>query len=167
MKTHIRNLIPSGISLIRVILSPIFFLTLINNYQSLSIFIFLFAIVTDVSDGYIARKYGLNSVSGAYIDVASDFIFICTSFLAFIIMGIYPFWILIPITFMFLQFLITSRGRINIYDPVGKYYGSLLFISVFISLITTDSMIYPILTVIIILFSAISLVSRLLFVYKH
>ncbi len=162
-----RKLVPSGISLIRVVLSPIFFLTLINNLKLLSIVILLLAVVTDVSDGYIARKFGLKSVSGAYIDVTSDFIFICTGFSAYIIMGIYPFWLLILIIFMFLQFIITSRRQIYIYDPLGKHYGSLLFIGIFIPLITTEHIVYSVLIVIILVFSIISLISRLIFIYKH
>ena len=69
--------------------------------------------------------------------------------------------------FMFVQFIITSRFKVPIYDPVGKYYGSFLFLTVFISLISISKWINTLLTIIILIFSAASLGCRFYFLLKH
>ena len=166
-KFTIEKLIPSGITALRIVLAPFFFLAVINDFFLYSIGIFVFAVATDAIDGYFARKWGLTSLNGAYFDVTADFILILAGFSAFVIKGIYPFWILFIIIFMFLQFIITSKSRIPIYDPVGKYYGSFLFLTIFIGLITNNPYLNSFLTILIIVFTFISITSRFIFMIKH
>jgi CDP-diacylglycerol--glycerol-3-phosphate 3-phosphatidyltransferase len=163
---RVKRLTPSIITSIRVILAPIFFLTILNNLLEYSLIIFLFAMGTDILDGYFSRKWNVSSFKGAYFDVIADFILVLAGFLAFAIKGIYPYWILVVIVFMFIQFMVTSRLKNPIYDPVGKYYGAFLFIAIFIGLITNNSTINMILTVLILIFTVISITSRILFVLK-
>ena len=141
-KNSVKNLTPSVITGIRVILAPIFFLTIINNLLIYSLIIFLLALVTDFLDGYISRKWDVCSSKGAYFDITADFILIMAGFSAFVIRDIYPFWIIIIIVSMFIQFIITSKSKILVYDPVGKYYGVFLFIIIFIDLIINNSSIF-------------------------
>ena len=164
---RVKNLTPSIITGIRVILAPILFLTIINDLLLYSLIIFLFAIITDVLDGYISRKWEISSSKGAYFDITADFILVLAGFSAFVIKDIYPFWIIIIIVFMFIQFIITSRSKILVYDPVGKYYGAFLFITIFIGLIINDSIINLTLTILILIFTLISIMSRVLFILKH
>jgi CDP-diacylglycerol--glycerol-3-phosphate 3-phosphatidyltransferase/cardiolipin synthase len=147
-------------------MAPIFFLTVLNGFYIYSLFIFIFAGASDILDGFFARKYGLISSKGAYFDISSDFIFILAGFSAFVVKGIYPYWVLIIIIIMFFQFLITSRSRSPIYDPVGKYYGSFLYLTMLIGLIITNSFLYSLLTVLIVIFSLTSIISRLIFMKK-
>jgi len=162
----VKSVIPSIFTIIRIILAPIFFIAVINYFPIYSISIFGFAMITDVVDGYLARKWGVTSFKGAYFDITADFIFVIAGFSAFIIKGIYPFWILIIIIFMFIQFIVTSKSKNLIYDPVGKYYGAFLFLSIFINLIINNLMINSLLTLIIVLFTIISITSRFLFIIK-
>ncbi|HEY0196724.1 MAG TPA: CDP-alcohol phosphatidyltransferase family protein, partial [Methanobacterium sp.] len=104
----LEKLIPSILSSLRIILAFVLFYCYLNEMMVSSIIIFLFALSTDYLDGFIARKLNVTSDYGAYLDTAADFILITTVFLAFIITGIYPYWILIIIIFMFLQFILTS-----------------------------------------------------------
>lgn len=161
-----KKLILWCITLIRIIMAPIFFLTVLNGFYIYSLFIFIFAGASDILDGFFARKYGLISSKGAYFDISSDFIFILAGFSAFVVKGIYPYWVLIIIIIMFFQFLITSRSRSPIYDPVGKYYGSFLYLTMLIGLIITNSFLYSLLTVLIVIFSLTSIISRLIFMKK-
>jgi len=122
---------------------------------------------TDVIDGYLARRLDVISSNGAYFDIVSDFIFVVAGFSAFIINGIYPFWILIIIFFMFLQFIVTSKFQVPIYDPVGKYYGAFLFLTIFIGLIINNPFINLILTILIVIFTIISITSRYFHIFKN
>lgn len=166
-KKSIQILIPSGITSIRIILAPILFFTLINNLILYSIFIFVLAVTTDAIDGYVSRKLNVSSSNGAYFDVMADFILILASFSGLVITGLYPFWLIIIIVLMFLQFIITSKFRIPVYDPIGKYYGSFLFIVIFISLIIINPILYFLLTMLIVIFTVISITSRFLFMLKN
>ena len=166
-ENRVKNLTPSVITSIRVILAPILFLTIITNFLLYSLIIFLLAMVTDFLDGYIARKWDVCSSKGAYFDVTADFILILAGFSAFVIRDIYPFWIILILVFMFIQFIITSKSKILVYDPVGKYYGVFLFITIFIILIVNNSTINLLLEILIVIFTVISVLSRLLFILKH
>jgi len=162
MKNNKLILVPTGITLSRVILAIVFLYLLINNLKILAIAIFLLAIISDALDGHIARKLGISSDSGAYLDIIADFFLVLISFLAFIISGIYPYWLLLLIILVFLQFILTSKFNVLIYDPVGKYYGAFLFAIILITLVSPN-IYYNILLIIIVLFTIISLISRYLF----
>ncbi len=162
MKINKLILVPTGITASRIALSVLFLYLFANGIKIWSISIFILAILTDVFDGYSARKLEVSSDFGAYFDIIADFILVLVAFLAFIIIGIYPYWLLILIILIFLQFIVTSRFNVLVYDPVGKYYGAFLFAVILITLVSPNSF-YNLLFVIIIIFTIISLISRYLF----
>lgn len=167
MNNSLKKSIPSLITIARIIIAPLFLITFLNNDLLLSIFIYVLAVATDAIDGYLARILDSSTSLGAYLDIIADLILVLSGFIAFIIKGIYPIWILIVILAMFLQFIITSRARILIYDPIGKYYGSFLFLTIFITLINAifnNSFLNTILLILIVIFTIISLISRLYFI---
>jgi CDP-diacylglycerol--glycerol-3-phosphate 3-phosphatidyltransferase/cardiolipin synthase len=49
--------------------------------------------------------------------------------------GYYPTWLLILIAASFIQFLASSQYTKKIYDPVGRYLGSTLYIGAVLTLI--------------------------------
>lgn len=166
----LKNIIPSFVSIIRIILAPLFLITFLENNLSLSIFIYSFAVITDAIDGYLARILDSSTSLGAYIDIIADLILILTGFVAFILNGIYPYWVLILIIIMFLQFIITSRFKVPVYDPIGKYYGAFLFLVIFITLISNmfyNTFLNYILLILIVIFTVISFISRLFFILKR
>jgi len=133
-----RAFIPSVVTALRVATAPLFLYTLSNNLETWTICLLLFACVTDILDGHLARKLGVSSTFGAYFDATGDFVLILTTFSAFVMQGIYPFWTLPLIGFMFLQFILTSRLKQPLYDPVGRYYGAFLFAAIGVTLALPD-----------------------------
>lgn len=158
--------IPNILSVTRIIFAPIFFYAFLNELYLISIIIFMVASITDVLDGYIARKINAISDLGSYLDVTSDFILVIMSFLAYVIKGWYDPLILILITIMFLLFIGTSSIKKPVYDPIGKYLGTYLMLMIFMSLILPEIVVIRILLIILVLFSLISIFSRLLFLQK-
>jgi CDP-diacylglycerol--glycerol-3-phosphate 3-phosphatidyltransferase/cardiolipin synthase len=63
LKSHI----PNYLSLSRIIIAPIFIYTFINGWYLFSLMIVIFSGVTDILDGYIARKMDVTSDVGAYL----------------------------------------------------------------------------------------------------
>lgn len=162
---NLQKLVPSGLSILRIILAVILFYSFLSELRIFSIIIFIFAILTDFLDGYFARRLKVTSNYGAFLDTIADFVLIITIFSAFTIVKLYPYWILILITIMFLQFILTSGMKKPIYDPLGKYYGAFLFICVFITLISSLSYIINILLILIVLFTFISIFTRFYSLY--
>ena len=105
-KLWIKQNIPNTITLLRLIAIP----HLIYSFNYLSMFvtfsIFLVAIISDLVDGYVARKISSTSKIGAYLDVIVDFIFITGMYFFFSVKGIYSPWLLLVIVFVFVQFII-------------------------------------------------------------
>ena len=77
--------IPNIVTIIRIILTPIFFLLFIYQLYSLALLCFLIASLTDILDGYLARKYNLTSNFGIIYDPLADKILILSAFLCMLI----------------------------------------------------------------------------------
>lgn len=155
--------IPSQISAIRILLAVLFFLVLSKDL-TLATIIFTIAMLTDALDGYTARKLDSASSAGAYLDVTADFILVFAGFSGLVSLGFYPFWVILLVVFMFLQFLATSKTRKPIYDPVGKYYGFFLFLVILTTLTLQNQFLNVILVILMVIFTIISLSSRLWFI---
>ncbi|MFX1427247.1 MAG: CDP-alcohol phosphatidyltransferase family protein [Promethearchaeota archaeon] len=152
--------IPHSITISRIIFTILFLYVYFLTILGLAIIIFSIAVITDIIDGIIARKLNVCSSFGSYFDVLADFLLIFFVYISFVINGLYPFWLLILIGFMFIQFIITSRLKKPIYDPVGKYIFIILIIMVFITFISSESPVCNINCFVFLGFSTISLVSR-------
>jgi len=128
-------LIPTIISSLRIAILPLFFY-LYNSASIIACLVLLaFSAATDFFDGYAARKLRATSKFGAYYDSTTDFALVIGIFTFFTYLGFYPIWLPIIIAVSFIQFVITSHFAKKIYDPVGKYIGSTLYISIFLTLV--------------------------------
>ncbi|MFW9942580.1 MAG: CDP-alcohol phosphatidyltransferase family protein [Candidatus Thorarchaeota archaeon] len=152
--------LPQTITASRILLTILFFYLYFMDLLALAIICFTLAVITDIIDGIIARKLGVCSIFGSYFDFTADFLLIIIVFIAFVLNGIYPIWFIFLIGFMFFQFIITSRLKKIIYDPVGKYLFLILIIIVFITFISDETSICSINCVVFSGFSIASLISR-------
>ena len=128
--------------------------------------LFLLLLFTDFLDGYLARKLGVSSKFGAYFDVTADFTLVFCMFLVFCSMGFCANWVLIVIVTVFAEFAFTSHFSSKIYDPVGKYYGSMLYGAIGLRFILSGQLFYDMVTVAVVAFSAASILSRATFLLK-
>jgi len=178
-KLRIKQNIPNTITLLRLIAIP----HLIYSFNYLSMFvtfsIFLATIISDLVDGYVARKISSTSKFGAYLDVIVDFIFITGMYFFFSFKGIYSPWLLLVIVFIFAQFIISNLLlKQTIYDPIGKYFGSILFggigVTILLSeqlisnlIVFTDQIVYTMVTVFIVISALASLLSRFTYLLRQ
>jgi hypothetical protein len=77
--------------------------------------------------------------------------------------GFYPSWILAIIVISFSQFIITSLRRSRIYDPIGKYFGGLLYVTIAMTEVVQTEVLYGLAQQVIAGFFAASLASRIVF----
>lgn len=66
----------------RIILGPIIFLSIFANYYWLAVMLFFYAAFTDYLDGYMARKYNSVSEIGEILDPIADKILVVFLFFA-------------------------------------------------------------------------------------
>ncbi|CDG64374.1 MAG: CDP-diacylglycerol---glycerol-3-phosphate 3-phosphatidyltransferase [Methanobacterium sp.] len=164
LKSHI----PNYLSLSRIIIAPIFIYTFINGWYLFSLMIVIFSGVTDILDGYIARKMDVTSDVGAYFDGISDFIFILACFLVYTFNGWYDPLVLLLIIIMFGMFIGTSGLKKLVYDPVGKYLGAYLMVMIFLSILSPEMKVRQVLLILLLILSLASVISRFsVFIIKN
>ena len=128
---------------------------------------FAFSALTDFLDGYLARKLKVNSKFGAYYDAITDFILVIGIFTIFSANGYYPIWLLLLITASFIQFLATSLYAKKLYDPVGRYIGSALYIGIVLTLLWPTQTTFTFVQYAFIGFFLLSLASRAMSLAKR
>lgn len=86
---------PNSLSFLRLFLSPscLFLLTSWHHKELLVVILMTIAGFTDFFDGYLARKFNQTSRFGAYLDLISDYCYICVSLLIFLHLGLVPIFL--------------------------------------------------------------------------
>lgn len=134
--------IPNVLTVIRFTLIPLFILAFFsssNNSLLYSAYIFIFAGITDVLDGYIARKYNLITKWGQAMDPLADKLMQLTVLLCFTIEGLLPIWAITIVGVKELMmifggiFLYTKKDKIVI--PANKY-GKIATVIFYIAIIS-------------------------------
>ncbi len=74
--------------------------------------------------------------------------------------GAYPIWVFLVIVTMFVQFLVTSKLTKLVFDSVGKYYGSLLYGAIGLTLLFSTQMVRNVIAVALVGVSGVAVVSR-------
>lgn len=103
-------------------INPLFMVIL----RFLALVIFIVASLTDLIDGYLARKYNLVTNFGRLFDPLADKMLVTVAFVGFVEMNLFPAWIVILI--LCREFLVTglrmlgaSQGRVIHADKWGKH----------------------------------------------
>ena len=92
--------LPNGLTIIRILAIPIILLLLFysgKTYQWVTAIFFLLVAVTDTIDGYLARRRGMVTTLGKFLDPLADKLLIVTALIALIPTRGIPFWIVIVI----------------------------------------------------------------------
>lgn len=93
-------LLPNQLTVLRIILTPIFFVLFISGVPILiqiSLGVFLIAAITDWYDGWLARKFNYITEWGKFLDPLADKILTSTAFLGFVFIGVLDLWMVILI----------------------------------------------------------------------
>ena len=85
--------IPNILTIIRFILIPFIFTSVVNEDFLATIIIFTISAITDILDGYIARKYNYITDIGKLIDPLADKLTQMSLLLSLAILKILPWWI--------------------------------------------------------------------------
>lgn len=90
--------IPNQLTALRILLVPVFVVLLlqVDPYMKLlGVIVFVLASLTDIYDGYHARKYGVTTRLGAFLDPLADKLLITAAFFLYVGMGFLSLWMVI------------------------------------------------------------------------
>lgn len=113
-----RFTIPNQLTILRIILTPIFILLFLRktSFEQLSAsLIFLIASLTDWYDGWYARRFGVISRWGQFMDPLADKIVVTSALITFAILG-YIFW--------WMVWVIIIRDIIITFNRIYALYNS-------------------------------------------
>ena len=87
--------LPNILTDCRILVTPIFIILLFHDHpyaKSWALFIFVAAMLTDIFDGYYARKYNEITPEGKFLDPLADKILVSSAFISFAFIGLIEYW---------------------------------------------------------------------------
>jgi phosphatidylglycerophosphate synthase len=78
---------------LRILLIPVFVTLLVYRKAGWALVVFCAASLTDMLDGYIARKRGTQTRLGAFLDPVADKLLLTSAFITLTYLKVIPFWI--------------------------------------------------------------------------
>ena len=94
MKSWMKN-IPNIISSIRIALVFVFELLIINSNYLGALIVYAVAFLSDLLDGYLARRYNWITDAGKLLDPFADKLMLVSALVCFTVKGIIPLWIML------------------------------------------------------------------------
>lgn len=89
--------IPNLITLIRILLTPLFIIFLIQGRYREALLVFILAGLSDLADGLIARTWQQKSPLGTFLDPLADKLLLSSSFVALSVFRLIPPWLTVVV----------------------------------------------------------------------
>jgi len=134
--------IPNILTIIRFILIPFIYISVLSKHFLTALIIFTISALTDVLDGYIARKYNYITDIGKLIDPLADKLTQIALLLSLTLLGILPSWWIFGVVLIKELVLVISASVLYSKKDVvvySKWYGklatTLFYLAIVVSLI--------------------------------
>lgn len=134
----------SKITLVRVVMIPVFMALLLMGWNIPALIVFIVASCTDFVDGYIARHYNQVSDFGKFLDPLADKLLVISCMVIFIQWGRMPAWaVMIVLTREFavtgLRLVAVENGRVIAAAWLGKIKTASTMVGLCLMLLFTGS----------------------------
>ncbi len=133
--------LPNILTFLRILLVPVFLFFVLNDILFWSMLVFAAAGLTDLLDGFIAKRFNLRTELGANLDPVADKLLLSSAFIALAFKGYVPLWLCVPVLIydvIILAAVLVLRGagkKVNISPTVfGKMTTVLQIITIFYAL---------------------------------
>jgi CDP-diacylglycerol--glycerol-3-phosphate 3-phosphatidyltransferase len=121
--------LPNGVTILRILAIPLILILLFctgRGYQVFTALLFFGAAITDTIDGYLARRRGMVTTLGKFLDPLADKLLIVTALIALIPAREIPVWMVIvivgrEIAVTGLRGIAVSQGIVISASALGKY----------------------------------------------
>jgi cardiolipin synthase len=87
--------IPNLITLGRILLVPVVVWSIASGEMRIAFFLFLAAGLTDAVDGFLAKRFGMATELGAYLDPLADKAMLVSIYVVLAVIGAIPLWLVI------------------------------------------------------------------------
>jgi cardiolipin synthase len=87
--------LPNTLTMLRLLCAPVLAGFLLYGQQSYAFAVFAFAGLTDLADGFLAKRFGLTTEVGRYLDPAADKFLMLAAFLALATIHAVPVWLML------------------------------------------------------------------------
>ena len=128
--------VPNALTIIRFLLIPIIVISIFNGNYIIAFIFFTLSGITDIADGFIARKFNLISNFGKLMDPLADKLTQIATIASLTLKDIIPIWIL---AIVLLKELIMIAGASFLYgkDVVvySKWYGKLATVLFYVAIV--------------------------------
>jgi CDP-diacylglycerol--glycerol-3-phosphate 3-phosphatidyltransferase len=84
--------LPNGLTLMRIFLVPLLVAVLLTKYSVIAVAVFLAASLTDLLDGYFARKRKEITTLGTLLDPVADKLLVSSAFISLVQLQLVPAW---------------------------------------------------------------------------
>lgn len=89
--------LPNILTILRILLVPVVVWAIASGEAELAFWLFLAAGVSDAMDGFIAKRFGLQTELGAYLDPVADKALLVSIYVALAVAGLIPRWVAIAV----------------------------------------------------------------------
>ncbi len=120
----------NSVTLLRLLMAPILVIAIASEEWRSAAAIFALAVLSDLADGYLARRYGESTPLGGVMDHTVDAVFVTAGTGALAAAGILPVPLPPLIALAFLQYVIDSRigpARPLRASAIGRWNGIAYF----------------------------------------
>ncbi len=137
--------IPNGLTLIRILLTPLFVIFLLKHLYSSALIVFTIAGISDGLDGFIARYFNQRTTLGAYLDPIADKLLLTAAYVSLAVLNMIPPWLTVIVISrdvliaigMFIFAMTNIRVEIKP-SIVSKCTTSAQLLTVFLTLLQTE-----------------------------
>ncbi len=130
--------IPNILTILRFLLIPIILISIFANKYLIAFIIFTISGLTDILDGFIARKFNLISNFGKLMDPLADKLTQISLLCALGIQSIIPMWILVIVLF---KEIIMVSGASFLYGKnvvvYSRWYGKLATVLFYLAIVSS------------------------------
>ena len=89
--------IPNFLTLLRILVTPLFVIFMIRGQYQLSLLVFFLAGISDGLDGFFARWFNQKTVLGAHLDPIADKLLLISAFITLAVQHIIPSWLAVVV----------------------------------------------------------------------
>jgi cardiolipin synthase len=89
--------IPNILTLLRILLTPLFIILLLRRLYPQGLFVFALAGISDALDGFIARCFDQRTQLGAYLDPLADKLLLVSAFVCLGVLKVLPAWLAVVV----------------------------------------------------------------------
>ncbi|MCA1296845.1 CDP-alcohol phosphatidyltransferase family protein [Stappia indica] len=108
--------LPNLITLVRLALVPVIVWLIAEDRFGPAFWLFVLSGISDGVDGYIARRFAMQSALGAFLDPLADKALLLSVFAALYLSGLLPLWLLVAVVLRDLLIM----GAIGLSELIGR-----------------------------------------------